>query len=102
MSEASVTEARALVCSALADIGGVCERLREIESSQHDADAWSDVEAWVTQACETLGLVTSIAAEEMSSVGLLEGHPCAGRHGDYEADDVGPEWDDELADGREE
>jgi len=62
---AAVTEARELVCSALADLGGVCERLREIESGwpNMDDENWQDIENWVTQACETLGMITTIAAK---------------------------------------
>jgi hypothetical protein len=64
MQEA-VTEARALICSALADLGGVCERLREIESGPpaYGPESWDDVASWTEQACETLGMVTSIAAK---------------------------------------
>jgi len=60
----AITEARELVCSALGDLGGVCERLREIESGWPNMDVanWQDVENWVTQACETLGMITTIAA----------------------------------------
>lgn len=62
-----IAEARALVCSAIADLGGVCERLRELEEMPMReavaAESWQDVENWVTEACETLGMITTIAAK---------------------------------------
>lgn len=63
----AIAEARKLVCSALSDLGSVCERLRELEEmplrESVVAESWEDVENWVTQATETLGLITTIAAK---------------------------------------
>jgi hypothetical protein len=64
LTDNSVAEARRLICSALADLGGVCERLRELEDLDglQTVDSWHDVLNWATQACETLGEVTHLAA----------------------------------------
>jgi hypothetical protein len=62
---AAIDEARALICSAMSDVGATCERLRDLEHAlpASPADAWEDVLSFATQACEVLGEVTNLSAK---------------------------------------
>jgi hypothetical protein len=65
MSAPQVAEARAMICSALADLGGVCERLRDIEAMELPAvhaESWEDILNWTGQAREELAQVGMLAA----------------------------------------
>ena len=64
MSLALITEIRALICSAMTDIGGSCERLKEIE----DPDLRAAV---VDEAREEIGLWLDQAAHELNKASLL-------------------------------
>ncbi|MFZ4597803.1 MAG: hypothetical protein ACOYNN_04085 [Terrimicrobiaceae bacterium] len=65
MSEATITEIRALICSAMSDIGGSCERLRELEDGDLRAavvtDSREEIATWLSQACDRLGEAALLA-----------------------------------------
>ena len=58
MSPAKIAELRSKVCSALADLGGVCERLNELSetalSPAWQAEASEEISDWLIQASDTL------------------------------------------------
>jgi hypothetical protein len=58
-----ITTAREHVCSALADIGGICERLRELEEGNTAcaAESWEDIANWVANARLALDYVRAEA-----------------------------------------
>lgn len=65
MSPALITEIRALICSAMADLGGTCERLRELEDpdlcGHVITDAREDIANWLDQAALELNKAALLA-----------------------------------------
>lgn len=65
MNLATITEIRALICRSMSDIGGSCERLRELEDEGLApaviADARQDIATWLSQAADALGEAALLA-----------------------------------------
>lgn len=59
MSPATINEVRKLICRAMSDIGGSCERLRDLEDDDLKAavvaDSRVEIATWLSQAADALG-----------------------------------------------
>jgi hypothetical protein len=72
MSPAQIAEARALICSAMADIGGACERLREIEEGMMPfavAESAEEIATWLSQAGDRLNEAALVAEGTLKKEG---------------------------------
>lgn len=65
MSPALITEIRRLICTAMADIGGTCERLRDLEDSDLRpaviAESRDEIAGWLSSATDALGEAALLA-----------------------------------------
>jgi hypothetical protein len=65
VSPVPITEIRALICSAMAELGGTCERLRELEDPDLCGavveSAREDIAAWLDQAAVELNRAARLA-----------------------------------------
>ena len=65
MTSATATEIREHICAALCDIGGACERLRELADADLRpavvADGREDIATWLNQAATALQRAACIA-----------------------------------------
>ncbi len=65
MSPATIAAVRKLICSAMADIGGSCERLRDLEDSDLRpaviADSREEIAGWLSSATDALGEAALLA-----------------------------------------
>ena len=59
MNADTITEIRSLICRSMSDIGGACERLRELEDEGLApaviSDARQEIATWLSQAADALG-----------------------------------------------
>lgn len=66
MSPAMITKIRALICGALADVGGSCERLRELEDPDLRpavvGESREEIAAWLAAAADSLSEASLLAA----------------------------------------
>lgn len=65
MNPGTITEIRKLICSAMSDIGGSCERLRDLEDNDMRPavvdDARTEIATWLSQAADALGEAALLA-----------------------------------------
>jgi hypothetical protein len=57
-----IAEVRRCLCSAMADMGGIAERLRDLEEQDYPLpDCWEDIASWANQAQESLAEIALLA-----------------------------------------
>jgi hypothetical protein len=68
MSPDKITEVRRSICSVIGDLGGVCERLRDLEDPDLRAavvaDSQNEITDWLLQAAETLRRASLLVSAE--------------------------------------